>query len=156
MPRLKLLAAVLLAGLALGGCSFLTSATTQPSLEQRPMVHIEASGGHCLEGACKTDTTIARDGTLRIEAAGIEPVVSHIDAALLLGLAAAVDATDFATIMSVPFTGECPTAFDGQELTYTFQPNGREAVTFSSCEVEIPPNHPLFQALDAIILASAQ
>jgi hypothetical protein len=151
MTRLKLLAAALLAGLALAGCSMLTP---QTSSFAGPVAVVQADGGHCLEGSCKIVTTIARDATVTIDPAVGETVTLHVDAALVTALAAAVDATDFAVITGVPFTGECPTAFDGQELTYTFSPVGRQPVTFSSCQVEIPVEHPLFRALDAVMLAA--
>jgi hypothetical protein len=57
--------------------------------------------------------------------------------------------------MAVPFTGECPIAFDGQELTYTFHPAGRAPVTIASCEVAIDPADPLFHAIDLILLGFA-
>ena len=153
MPRLKLIAAALLAGLTLGGCSMLTPQTSTDSAV--PLVVVVASGGHCMEGQCEATTTILRDGTLTIDG-GPEPVVVHVDSSLVAPLTAAVDAADYATITSVPFTGECPIAFDGQELTYTFRPVGRDAVTFSSCEVEIPVNHPLFRALEAVMIQTTE
>ena len=152
MPLLKVLAAALLASLALGGCE---TVGPQFSASQAPLVVIDAHGGHCVEGECKVVTTIRRDSRLIIEGAGVGTVEKVIDPSLYSAFAAAVDATDYAAITAVRFTGECPTAFDGQELTYTFNPTGRAPVTFSSCEVAIPPNHPLFQALDAVILQSA-
>ena len=37
---------------------------------------------------------------------------------------AALGITDFDVIRSRPFTGECPTAFDGMEVIYTFATAG--------------------------------
>jgi hypothetical protein len=119
-----------------------------------PLVSIDAHGGHCLEGACGTVTTILRNGRLTIESSG-DPIADAVDPSLLATLAAAVDSADYARIMAVPFTGECPIAFDGQELTYTFHPAGRAPVTIASCEVAIDPADPLFRALDAAVLQSA-
>ena len=48
---------------------------------------------------------------------------------------AAIKLTDFA-MRKHPFTGECPTAFDGEELVYEFSaPTGVERM--ASCEVEV-------------------
>jgi len=115
-----------------------------------PLVSIDAHGGHCLEGACGAVTTIFRNGRLTVQGSG-DPVTDAVDPSLLATLGAAVDSADYARIMAVPFTGECPTAFDGQELTYTFHPAGRAPVTFSSCEVAIDPAEPLFRALVLVL-----
>jgi len=147
MPRLTALGTVLVMAFAMGACETIGP---QFSASPLPLVVIDAHGGHCVDGECRVVTTIRRDARLFVDAA--EHV---IDPSRFATLAAAVDAADYAAITAAPFTGECPTAFDGQELTYTFNPVGRPAVTFSSCEVAIPLDHPLFRALDAVILQGA-
>ncbi len=58
----------------------------------------------------------------------------------------AIKLTDFAVLRAHPFTGECPTAFDGQEIVYTFAaPSGTERI--ASCEVDIDEGLPLFVAV---------
>ena len=131
------------------GCSFLGPVASGP------LVSIDAHGGHCIEGECRTVTTIDRSGKVTVEGGAGEPLTRAVDPGLASALAGAVDAADYARITAVPFAGDCPTAYDGQELTYTFPPAGRAPVTFSSCEVAIDPADPLFRALDALLLAAS-
>lgn len=63
---------------------------------------------------------------------------------------AAIRTTDFTALRSHPFTGECPTAWDGQEIVYGFAtPAGSERV--ASCEVAIDDGTPLFAAVSAAL-----
>ncbi len=65
--------------------------------------------------------------------------------AALGALESAIASTDFAALKARPFTGECPTAFDGQEVVFEFgAPRGTERL--ASCEVEIDWGLPLFVA----------
>lgn len=156
LVRLMLAAQLAIALVALAGCSLLGSnASETPRLVDNVLVSIDAHGGHCVVGECSTVTTIRRDGRLTVDGNGVDPVADAVDPSLLAVLAAAVDVADYARVTAVPFSGECPTAFDGQELTYTFHPAERAVAMFSSCEVQIDPNHPLFRALDAVILQIA-
>ena len=66
-------------------------------------------------------------------------------------LTAAIAATDFAAIKSKPFTGECPIAFDGQELIFEFATSARARSAIASCEVDIDWGHPLFIAVAAAL-----
>ena len=153
----KVLSRLLVAALAaalFAGCSLLGPvASGGLGGGDGQLVSIDAHGGHCLEGACGAVTTILRNGQLTVEGSD-EPVTDAVDPSLLTQLAAAVDSADYARIMAVPFTGECPTAFDGQELTYTFHPAGRAPITIASCEVAIDPANPLFRTIDLILLGS--
>jgi hypothetical protein len=73
---------------------------------------------------------------------------------VLGALVAAVKTTHFDAIRARKFTGECPTAYDGQELIYVFgAPGGTQRV--ASCETEIDPNHPVFAAVTAALRAVA-
>jgi hypothetical protein len=64
-----------------------------------------------------------------------------------------VKTTDFAILKARPFTGECPTAFDGHELIYEFgAPGGTQRI--ATCEVEVDPGHPLFLAVEAALAAA--
>lgn len=50
------------------------------------------------------------------------------------------------TVRSHRFTGQCPTAFDGQEVVFEFAaPGGVKRI--ASCEVEIDYGTPLFAAV---------
>jgi hypothetical protein len=148
---LSRLVAVAVAAVLVAGCSLFGPAVGGGN---GPLVSIDAHGGHCLEGACGAVTTILRNGRLTVEGSG-DPVTDAVDPSLLATLAAAIDSADYARIMAVPFTGECPTAFDGQELTYTFHPAGRAPITIASCEVGIDPADPLFHTIDLILLGFA-
>lgn len=54
-----------------------------------------------------------------------------------------INEADFVALRSKQFTGMCPTAFDGEELTYSF--HTRTGVeTIASCKVEIDAKAPLF------------
>ena len=134
---------LLLFALLATGC-----ALVDPSAAGR-LVTVEATGGHCLEGTCRSVVAIEADGLVH----QIEPVEAEIhratDEAIDL-YRAALATTDFDAIRSRPFTGECPTAFDGQELIYTFATSaGPERI--SSCEVEIDPEDPLFTAVNGML-----
>ena len=60
----------------------------------------------------------------------------------------AIAATDFDAMRLRRFTGECPVAFDGQEVIFAFgAPTGVERI--ASCETEIDPGRPAFATLRA-------
>lgn len=117
-----------------------------------PIVTITTRGGECPDGACESITIVERDGRLHMTKPEIAEL-GTIPSAALTALDAAVRSTDFGAIRARPFTGECPTAFDGQEAIYEFAaPSGIERL--ESCQSEIDPNHPLFAALTAAMQAS--
>jgi hypothetical protein len=133
---------LLLFTLLAAGCALVAS---PPS---GPLVTVEAHGGRCLQGECRTLAAIEADGLVH----QVEPVEAEIHRATneaIDAYRAALALTDFDAIRARPFTGECPTAFDGQELIYTFAtPAGPERI--SSCEVEIDPEAPLFAAVNGM------
>ncbi|HUQ44352.1 MAG TPA: hypothetical protein VM451_08120, partial [Candidatus Limnocylindria bacterium] len=88
---------------------------------------------------------LERDG--RVHAAAKPPnELGVVPAAAMATLTNAIVTTDYAALKSKPFTGECPIAFDGQELIFEFAaPGGTQRV--ASCEVEIDWSHPLFIAV---------
>ncbi len=124
-------------------------ALVQPAGPDGPLVTVEAHGGRCLDGECRTLVAIESDGLVH----QIEPVEAEIHRATNEAIdiyRAALAVADFEAIRSRPFTGECPTAFDGQEVIYTFAtPSGPERI--SSCEVEIEPEDPLFAAVNGML-----
>lgn len=113
------------------------------------LVTVEATGGHCLDGICRSVVAIEADGLVH----QIEPVEAEIHRATNEAIdvyRAALATADFGALRSHPFRGECPTAFDGQEVIYTFAtPSGPERI--SSCEVEIEPEDPLFAAVKGML-----
>lgn len=120
-----------------------------------PLINIVATGGLCVPGeVCRYEVSIADDGTyttLRQDGAQTSGV---LDAELLARLKNEIVKADFQAIMSVPFTEMCPTAYDGQEIIYTFFVTGGQVV-ISSCMYVIDPGLPLFQAIDAALAAIA-
>jgi hypothetical protein len=131
---------LLVAALALTGCN---SALTVPGTG--PLVTVEMRGGMCPAGACGNTVILDRDG--RVHSAAKPPNdLGHVDANAMAVLTAAIQATDFTTLKSHPFTGECPVNFDGQELIFEFSV-GATTQRIASCEVDIDWGSPLFLAV---------
>jgi hypothetical protein len=107
-------------------------------------------GGMCADGGmCDSSVILDRDG--RAHSAAKPPNdLGVVTAANISTLTAAIAATDFATLKSNPFTGECPIAFDGQELIFEFATLGGTQ-RLASCEVDIDWGHPLFIAVAAAL-----
>jgi hypothetical protein len=110
-----------------------------------PLVTVEMRGGECPAGACGQTVVLERDG--RVHAAAKPPnELGTVPAGQVAAIDAAIRATDFAALRGHPFTGECPTAYDGQEIIYSFAtPSGTERI--ASCEVDIDAGLPLFVAV---------
>ena len=116
-----------------------------------PLVTVTTRGGECFEGPCGSSVVIERDGTVH-EATKPPNELGTVPPDLLSALDAAVKTTDFAVVRAVPFTGECPVNYDGQETIYEFgAPGGLERI--ASCETEIDPAHPAFAATTAALQA---
>lgn len=145
---LRLTLAVL-AILVLAGCQAIG-----PSLipdRSGPLVTVTTRGGECFEGPCGSVLVIAQNGEVHV----LEPApaeLGQLSPELLSALDAQIKTTDFAALRAVPFEGECPVNFDGQEIIYEFgAPSGVERL--ASCETAIDPDHPLFLAVDAALQA---
>ncbi|MBA3235319.1 MAG: hypothetical protein H0T59_04890 [Chloroflexi bacterium] len=129
-----------------------------PASVAGPLVTVETRGGECFAAPCGATFVIDRDGQVR--SADKPPnTVGTVPSELMGTLSTLVATTDFAIIKSRPFTGECPTNFDGQEIVYTFSTaSGPE--TIATCEFEIDPRLPLFAAvataLEAVNLVPAR
>ena len=138
---------LLVIGAFAAGCAFV-----QPAAQDGPLVTVEATGGHCLEGTCRSVVAIEADGRVhQTEPAQME--IHQVTTASIDVLRAAIGTTDFEAIRSRPFLGTCPTAFDGQELVYTVETaHGQERI--ATCDVEVDPQAPLFTAIHAILGAS--
>jgi hypothetical protein len=68
----------------------------------------------------------------------------------MAALTAAISSTDFPAMKARTFTGQCPVALDGQELTFEFAaPGGTQRI--ASCEVDIDWGSPLFVAVAAAL-----
>jgi hypothetical protein len=115
-------------------------------VERIPILIVETHGGECPDGPCSSRIDIGLDGSVH-QVLPTADELGTIPKAELDALAAEIERANFALIESLPFTGECPTAYDGQETIYTFHlPTGNERI--ATCAVAIDPNHPLFLAVD--------
>jgi hypothetical protein len=110
-----------------------------------PLLTVETRGGECVNAPCGSTVIVERDGS--VHAAAKPPnVLGTIPPDQLAELDSAIKLTDFALLKSHAFTGECPTAFDGQEFIFEFgAPGGTERV--STCEVAVDYGSPLFVAV---------
>ena len=83
------------------------------------------------------------------EDVGVKKKTGVVLKADLDALAQEIDNADFLTMKSKKFTGDCPTANDGQEVTYTFYTQkGIEVI--ASCQVAIDGKAPLFVKVSEI------
>jgi hypothetical protein len=151
-PRPRRLAAVhRLAGVAalalalvVAGCN---AATALPG--SGTLVTVTIHGGECAAVPC--DSTIYLDADGHVHAATKPPNdLGQVPANVMATLTAAIAATDFAKLEAPQFTGECPTAVDGQELIFEFAVAGGTQ-RIASCEVDIDWGSPLFVALAAAL-----
>ncbi len=125
-----------------GACS--TASVGIPGLTG-PLLTVETRGGLCAAPGCDSTITIERDGRVHVSAKPPNDL-GVVAAPALTALDAAIRTTDFAAVRSHPFTGTCPTAFDGQEVIFVFgAPSGSERI--SSCEIAIDYGSPLFVAV---------
>ena len=140
--RLVLLATVVSVGACTAGSSLGLPGTG-------PLLTVSMRGGLCAAGSCDTSVILDRDG--RVHSAAKPPNdLGRVSAEPMAALTAAIAQTDFAALKSHPFTGQCPVAFDGQELIFEFSV-GASTQLIASCEVDIDWGHPLFAALGAAL-----
>jgi hypothetical protein len=133
---------LVVAAVALAGCS---SVAPVPLPGVDPLVTVQMRGGMCPDGTCDAEVVLERDGRVH-DGKTPRGVLGRVSANAFAALDAAVLSADFAALKSRPFTGECPVAFDGQELVFEFAvPGGTQRL--ASCEVEIDWGSPLFIAL---------
>ncbi|MDQ3128181.1 MAG: hypothetical protein M3Q66_06960 [Chloroflexota bacterium] len=130
----------------------LESETPAPTPQPLAIVSIETRGGECPNGACGRLVNVEGDGTLH-EVIPTDRVLGTVPEPLLDALRIEIEQANYPLLQSRPFTGECPTAFDGQETIYTFHATTGDEV-FASCTVAIDPHHPLFRALAAALAAA--
>ena len=132
-----LLAVALMAAAACSSAPAATPAATPSASASGPLLTLTMRGGLCAPGACWATYYVEQDGRVHMAA---KPPNELAD------LRAAISAADFDEIRSHPFTGTCPTAYDGQEMVLEFAtPAGTQQI--ASCEVAFDWNGPLFAAL---------
>lgn len=114
-----------------------------------PLMTVQTRGGMCPGAPCGSTLVLERDGRVHL-AAKPPNDLGIVPPATLAALDAAIRATDFVEIKSHPFTGQCPTDFDGQETVYEFgAPGGVQ--TIATCEVAVDYGSPLFVAVAAAL-----
>jgi len=114
-----------------------------------PLVTVETRGGECFAAPCGMTVTLERDGSVH-SAAKPPNALGTVSPEQLRTLSTLIATTDFAVIRARPFTGECPTAFDGQEVVFVFTtPSGPQRI--ATCEVEVDFGLPLFVALSTAL-----
>ena len=141
--------ATLLLAVALGVAACASAGPTPTPAATGALLTVETRGGMCAPGPCGMTVYVERDGLVH-QAAKPPNTLGVVPLATLEALDAAIRTTDFAALRSHPFTGECPTAFDGQELVFQFgAPGGVQRI--ASCEVALDYGTPLFVAVSAAV-----
>ena len=146
MSRRSIVELALIAVLVTACSSVVETPSPSPTVgPPTTLVTIERHGGLCPEGECRSSIEIRSDGAVR---GGASP--ARVPPAAVATLRLEMARANFALIKSRPFTGQCPTAYDGQETVYTFHaPSGDEAI--ASCTIAIDPGDPLFRAVAAAL-----
>jgi hypothetical protein len=122
-----------------------------PTPEPFPLLSIETKGGECPSGLCTRLVNVEGDGRLH-EVIPKDQVIGQAPPALVDALQVEIERANYRMILSQPHTGTCPTAYDGQQLIYTFHVSTGDR-TVDTCKVAIDPNHPLFVAVSAVLRA---
>ncbi|HEX6868358.1 MAG TPA: hypothetical protein VF119_06110 [Candidatus Limnocylindrales bacterium] len=129
--------------LVLAGCG---AVAATPS---GPLVTVETRGGECFAAPCGMTVVLERDGSVH-SATKPPNALGTVSAEQVQTLSTLIATTDFTVIRSRPFTGECPTAFDGQEVVFEFAtPTGPQRI--ATCEVEVDFGLPVFVAVSTAL-----
>jgi hypothetical protein len=110
-----------------------------------------AQGGRCVNGLCEQRYRVHIDGRWDY-VDNVRSSEGRLSVADLEALREAVETTRIPE--AGPFTGLCPTAWDGSELVYGWD-GGEGLHEESTCTREIPPTDPLVEVLDRLV-ADAQ
>jgi hypothetical protein len=145
-PIIILAAFLLAAALSASACS--AGYSTPLPLATGPVLTVETRGGMCAD-PCGTTIIIERDGRVH-QAAKPPNDLGTVPPATLAALDAAVRTTDFTDLKSHSFTGQCPTAYDGQEIVFKFGTLGG-LQTIATCEVAVDFGSPLFVAVSTAL-----
>ena len=138
-----------LLSVAVAACSSGSAVPISTQVVAGPLLTVETRGGLCVDGPCGSTVFIERDGKVHL-AAKPPNELGIVPAAQLVALDAAIRSTDWAALKSHPFTGQCPTAYDGQESIFEFgAPGGPQRI--ASCEVQVDVGSPLFVAVAAAL-----
>jgi hypothetical protein len=112
------------------------------------LVIYETRGGECPGGPCGERIEVYADGTVKYQ----DGPLGQLSPELVGRLEQAIAATDWDAVLAVPFEGECPVNFDGQEQIYTFSVEG-QAITVASCTTSIDPAAEPFSTVQEVLFA---
>ncbi len=114
-----------------------------------PLVTVETRGGRCVDGPCGETIAIERDGRVhRVAPEAFD--IGVAESTIIEALVIEIDQADYAALMSRPFSGDCPTAFDGTETIVTVA-TADGPRRLASCEVIIDQGHSLIVTILAAI-----
>ena len=148
-PIVRVLSIVVVAMVAVAVVACASGSPVPIFIATGPLVTVETRGGLCVDGPCGSTIVIERDGRVHV-AAKPPNELGTVPPDQLAALEAAIRMTDFAALRSHPFTGECPTAYDGQESIFEFgAPGGTQRI--ATCEVQVDIGSPLFVAVAAAL-----
>lgn len=137
---------LLLAGV-FAGCTTSVPASA-PTSPPTVLLVRESSGGLCVSGTeCRSVITVRTDGAWLAIGGGTRKEGTLGEGVLAL-LQEAVAATGLAEAPA--FTGTCPVAYDGQEVTYRWTSAGAPR-TAASCTVTFDPADPLVLAGERLV-----
>ena len=140
-PAVLFLAVALLTA----GCSVGTVAPSPAPTASGPLVTVETRGGECFAAPCGMTVIVERDGRVH-QSAKPPNELGTVPPGELAAFDAAIRTTDFTALKSHTFTGQCPTAYDGQEVVFEFgAPGGVQRI--ATCEVQVDFGQPLFLAV---------
>ena len=144
--RLALLLSAMAAVAALAGCNAASNLAVPGS---GPLLTVRLEGGMCMDGPCDSSVVLERDG--RVHDGDAPPnELGRVSGEAYTALDAAIRSTNFGAIRARPFTGECPTAFDGQKQVFEFSV-GTTTERLDSCESELDWSSPLFITMVAAL-----
>ncbi|TBR20333.1 hypothetical protein EPO15_13320 [bacterium] len=132
--------------------NFLLALTLSASAGAPPFLFKTSdAGGLCPHGPCSSVVVVQSDGSYVWT--GLQGALMRkgkLPPATLKAIAAALSKTDFKAVKSRPFTELCPTAYDGNERTYSFHTKRGEEV-LPSCKYALDKDLPLFKLVDKAV-----
>jgi hypothetical protein len=120
-----------------------------PILKHTLLLKITRTGGLCPYGGCHQELILDTEGAYTLTDGDTLTQQGIIDKSKISQLAEVINHANFNQIKAQPYTGICPTAYDGSEVTYTFcTSKGIESI--SSCKIAIDEHQPLFQLTNTL------
>lgn len=126
------------------------------SISSDPLLTVESHGGLCSDE--KTQSRYGCNKTYTLFASGHYTLTSQIGEEIrtlnegkedsikenrITDLQKLIKDTNFSQLRNTPFTDTCPTAYDGQEIIYTFYLNDSKTERIATCEYVVDQSDPL-------------